>query len=52
MHIPYDPDFDKSPRRPWSDVFAALGPARSFVAGLVLSLLIIGTVGFVIILFL
>ena len=52
MHIPYDPDFDKPERRPWGDVFVALGPARSFTVGLLLSLLIIGSIGFVMMLFL
>ncbi len=50
MHVPYDPDFDKPTRRPWGDVFVALGAIRSFWIGAVLSLLIAGTLGFVIML--
>ncbi len=47
MNIPYDPDFDKPERRPWGDVFAALGATRAFWIGLVLSFLIAGTLGFI-----
>lgn len=50
MNIPYDPDFDQSPRRPWNDVFAALGASRAFWIGVVLSLLVAGTIGFFVLL--
>lgn len=50
MQIPYDPDFDKAPRRQWDDVFVALGAPRAFWTGIVLSLLVAGTIGFFVLL--
>ncbi|MDO8581614.1 MAG: hypothetical protein Q7S16_01950 [bacterium] len=50
MNIPYDPDFDHPARRPWGDVFAVLGATRSFWIGIVLSFLIAGTIGFIVLL--
>ena len=52
MNIPYDPDFDPPQRRPWRDVFTTLGATRAFWIGIVLALLITGTIGFVLMLLL
>lgn len=52
MKIPYDPDFDSPIKKifQFDDVFTALGSVRAFVAGLLLSFLLTGTVGFIIML--
>lgn len=43
INVPFDPDFDQRP-----GLFSCLGPVRAFWGGLILSLLVLMSVGFLI----
>ena len=44
--VAYDPDFDASSK----DIFDCIGPRNAFIAGLVLSILTVMSVGFLVLL--
>ena len=46
LHIPFDPDFDERPESATRRV-GGLSPQLAFAAGLVATVLVVGTIGFV-----